>query len=252
MSSLRIRRSLAAAAAVMFAASPATQAALAERFEVTSIKAVRPTLVSTINALQAHDAKKAKAAFDDYDTAWNGIEVYINTRSQMYDGVEHHYQADIEKALAAPNPDTNAVLTEARAMLTEFDKAIDMVSKAKPLNPKYDDVAQLRIVRSPLRKVAPALKAGDLAKARNSFNKFNDKWDSIEDLVKERSADGYTAIESTMIKLERALMAEQAERSRSGTARDRYHAPLQRSAGTGRQGRARLIARGTARGRRID
>jgi hypothetical protein len=210
MSSLCIRGfAFAAVASVMLVASPAIQAAPAERFEVTSIKAVRPTLVSTINALQAHDAKKAKAAFDDYDTAWNGIEVYINTRSkEMYDSIEHHYQADIEKALAAPNPDTDAVLTEARAMLTEFDKAIDMVSKAKPLNSKYDDVAQLRIVRSPLRKVAPALKTGDLAKARDSFNKFNDKWDSIEDLVKERSADGYTTIESTMIKLERALMAD--------------------------------------------
>jgi len=59
-----------------------------------------------------------------------------------------------------------------------------------------------------LREVVPAMKAGDVAKARASFNKFNDKWDSIEDLVKERSADGYTAIESTMIKLERPLMAD--------------------------------------------
>jgi hypothetical protein len=39
-----------------------------ERFEVTSIKAVRPTLVRTVAALQKQDAKAAKAAFDERET----------------------------------------------------------------------------------------------------------------------------------------------------------------------------------------
>jgi hypothetical protein len=183
-----------------------------ERFEVTSVKAVRPTLVDTIAALQQRDAPRAKAAFEAYDSAWNGIEVYINTRSKdMYDVLEHVLQARIEKALGAPNPDIAATLTDAQAMLVKYDEAIDMVAKAAPLNPLYDDIARLRIVRAHLREVPPALKAGNLVKARKSFEAFDDTWDSIEDLIKARSADDYVAIESGMIEIEKALMPEKPD-----------------------------------------
>jgi hypothetical protein len=184
----------------------------AERFEVTSIKAVRPTLVDTIAALQQRDAARAKAAFEAYDSAWNGIEVYINTRSKsMYDELEHGFQARIEKALGAPSPDIAATLADAQAMLVKYDETIDMVTKAAPLNPLYDDIARLRIVRAHLREVPPALKAGNFAKARKSFEAFDDAWDSIEDLIKARSADNYVAIESGMIEIEKALMPEKPD-----------------------------------------
>ena len=178
----------------------------AERFEVTSVKAVRTHIAATIAALEQRDAAKAKAAFEDYDSAWNGIEMYINTRSKdMYDALEHVLQAKIEKALSGPNPDTAAVLTDARAMLVKYDEAIDMVSKGAPLNALYDDIARLRIVRAHLREVPPALKAGNFAKARKSFTAFDNNWDSIEDLIKVRSADDYVAIEKGMIEIEKAL-----------------------------------------------
>ena len=75
-----------------------------ERFEIAGVKAVRPTLVDTIAALQRHDIAGAKAAFEAYDSMWNGIEMYVNTRSKdMYDGLEHVLQARIEKALNAPS-----------------------------------------------------------------------------------------------------------------------------------------------------
>src|SRR5258707_10305107 len=67
-----------------------------ERFEVTSVKAVRPTLVDTIAALQKRDIAAAKTAFAAYDSLWNGIEMYVNTRSKdMYDALEHVLQARI-------------------------------------------------------------------------------------------------------------------------------------------------------------
>jgi hypothetical protein len=180
-----------------------------ERFEVTSIKAVRPTLVDTIAALKARDAGRAKAAFEAYDSAWNGIEVYINTRSKpLYDVLEHEYQARIEKALEGPNPDMPAVQADAEAMLVKYDEAIGLVSAGAPLNPLFDDVARLRIVRAHLREVLPALKAGNVARARKSFQAFDDTWDGIEDLVKARSADSYVAIEKAMIEIEQALMPE--------------------------------------------
>jgi len=183
-----------------------------ERFEITSVKAVRPTLVDTIAALQRRDVAGAKVAFQAYDSLWNGIEVYINTRSKdMYGALEQVLQARIEKALNAPNPDASALLADAQAMLVKYDEAIDMVAKAAPLNPLYDDVARLRIVRAHLREVVPALKAGNFDKARKSFAAFDSTWDSIEDMIKARSADDYVAIEKGMIEIEKALMPEKPD-----------------------------------------
>jgi hypothetical protein len=101
-----------------------------------------------------------------------------------------------------------ALLADAQAMLAKYDEAIDLVAKGAPLNPLYDDIARLRIVRAHLREVPPALKAGNFAKARKSFAAFDSTWDSIEDLIKARSADDYVAIEKGMIEIEQALMPE--------------------------------------------
>ena len=85
-------------------------------------------------------------------------------------------------------------MPDAQAILVKYDEAIDMVSKAAPLNPLYDDIARLRIVRAHLREVVPALKAGNFGKARKSFADFDADWDSIEDMIKNRSKDDYVAI----------------------------------------------------------
>ena len=187
-----------------------------DRFEITSIKAVRPTLVNTIRELERRDAAAARMAFAEYNSAWNGIEIYVGVRSKpMYDALEHGFQARIEKALASGTADLAAVLEDAKAMLTKFDEMIDLVAKSAPLNPLYDDVARLRIVRSHLREVPPALKASDFAKARKSFEEFDANWDSIEDLIKARSADAYVEIEKGMIEIEQALMPEKPDVARA-------------------------------------
>jgi tetratricopeptide (TPR) repeat protein len=180
-----------------------------ERFEVSSVKAVRPHLLNTVAAVQQRDVAKAKAAFEAYDSAWNGIEVYINVRSRpIYTVLEHEFQARITKALESPNPDMAALLADAQGMLVKYDEAISVVEKAAPLNPLFDDVARLRIVRAHLREVTPALKTGNIAKARKSFEAFDQNWDSIEDLIKAKSADAYVAIEKGMIDIEQALMPD--------------------------------------------
>jgi hypothetical protein len=204
----KIRQIGFAIVAALAVAGTAGQAfAQGERFEVTSIKAVRPTLVNTIAALQARDVARAKAAFEAYDSAWNGIEVYVNVRSKpMYEILEHEFQARITKALDAPNPNLALLLADAQAMLTKFDETVALIAPMPPLNPFYDEVARLRIVRAHLREVPPALKFGDFAKARQSFQTFDDTWDSIEDLIKARNADSYVAIEKGMIDIEKALM----------------------------------------------
>jgi len=194
-------------AALAVAGTAGEAFAQGERFEVTSIKAVRPTLVDTIAALQAGDVARAKAAFEAFDSAWNGIEVYVNVRSKpMYETLEHEFQARITKALDAPNPNLALLLADVQPMLTKFDETVALIAPMPPLNPSYDEVARLRIVRAHLREVPPALKVGDFAKARKSFQTFDETWDSIEDLIKARNADSYVAIEKGMIDIEKALM----------------------------------------------
>ena len=192
------------------------RSAPAERFEVKSLKAVRPTLVNTLDAVQKRDAAAARDAFGAYDSAWNGIEFYINTRSRpMYDLLEHQYQPKITKALEAATPDFAALTPEVQGMLAKFDELVAMVEKAAPLNPLYDEVARLRIVRAHLREVPPALKVGNFDKAKKSFKNFDDNWDSIEDLIKARSAEAYVAIEKGMIEIEDLLMPEKPDVSKA-------------------------------------
>jgi high-affinity iron transporter len=183
-----------------------------ERFEVSSIKAVRSTLVETATALQQGNIPKAKEAFENYDSAWNGVEVYVATRSKpMYDKIELDLQARIEKEMDQPKPDLTKLRADIQEMLGKYDEAIAMASNGAPLSPLFDDIARLRIVRSHLREVTPALKAGNIAKARKSYEAFDANWDSIEDLIKARSADAYVAVESGMIKIEQALMPDKPD-----------------------------------------
>ena len=199
-------------ATLAFACAAGQAFAQGERFEVTSIKAIRPTLVNTIAALQAGDVPRAKAAFEAYDSAWNGIEVYINVRSKpMYEILEHEFQPRITKALDGPNPNIASALADVQGMLAKFDETVALIAPMPPLNSFYDEIARLRIVRAHLREVPPALKAGNFAKARKSFQSFDDNWDSIEDLIKARNADSYVAIEKGMIEIEKALMPDKPD-----------------------------------------
>jgi hypothetical protein len=209
----RIRRtSLGLLTSVALIGFAGQASAAEERFEVTSLKAVHPKIVALVDALQKKDAKAAKAAFTAYDSGWNGIEVYVNIRNKAaYDAIEHDLADPIEKGLGTPNPDLAALTKGAQGLLAKYDETVDMVAKAQPLNALYDDVARLRIVRAHLREVPGALKAGDFAMARKSFEEFDTNWDSIEDLVKARNADSYTAIEKGMIDIERAIMPDKPD-----------------------------------------
>ena len=50
------------------------------------------------------------------------------------------------------------------------------------------------------------MKAGNLAKARKSFESFEDGWFNIEDFVRAQSLDAYVAIETGMVQIEQALL----------------------------------------------
>ena len=207
---MKLTRLIGLGLVISLGAFAGTASAQAARFEVTSIKAIRPTLVNTIAALQKGNAAAAKDAFEAYDSGWNGVEVYVNFRHpEMYKELEGGFQNRIAMGLNAATPDVAALLADAKAMLAKFDEEVSAIEKAPPINRLFDDVARLRIVRAHLREVTPALKAAKMAKARASFRAFDDNWDSIEDLIKERSSEAYVAIESGMIEVEKALMPAQ-------------------------------------------
>ena len=65
----------------------------AARFEVTSLRAVRPTIQKLIVDLQKKDQSAAKGDIDAFDAAWIGVEVYVNTRNMdMYNEIEHNWK----------------------------------------------------------------------------------------------------------------------------------------------------------------
>ena len=179
----------------------------AARFEVTSLRAVRPTIQTLIVDLQKKDQAAAKGHIEAFDAAWIGVEVYVNTRSMdMYNDIEHNWEAKLEKELSMPGADLAVALSDAQALLKSYDTMLDYVAKAPPLNSKFDDVARLRIERSHLRDVQNFLKAGGVADAKKAWTAFDDNWDNIEDLVKDRSRDAYDSIEKNMVTLEKQLM----------------------------------------------
>jgi soluble cytochrome b562 len=188
-------------------AGQARAAGGAARFEVTSLREVRPTIQKLIADLQKKDQAAAKADIEAFDAAWIGREVYVNTRNMdMYNDIEHNWEAKLTKELGEPNADLAAALSDAQSLLKSYDAMLDYVAKAAPLNSKFDDVARLRIERSHLRDVQNFLKEGNVAAAKKSWTAFDDNWDNIEDLVKDRSRDAYDSIEKNMVTLEKQLM----------------------------------------------
>jgi len=179
----------------------------AARFEVTSLREVRATIQKLIADLQKKDQAAAKADIEAFDAAWIGREVYVNTRNMdMYNDIEHNWEAKLTKELGEPNADLAGALSDAQALLKSYDAMLDFVAKAPPLNAKFDDVARLRIERSHLRDVQNFLKEGNVAAAKKAWTAFDDNWDNIEDLVKDRSRDAYDSIEKNMVTLEKQLM----------------------------------------------
>lgn len=185
-----------ATAAPASATKPTEPTKSSERKEVTLVKSVRPILANTVAALGKGDIAAAKTAWAPYNGIWNGVEVYyVNFRSlPVYQDLESNYEAKITEALESPQPNAAKILPEAQAMLAKYDEAIQIVEKGPAISPLFDDVADLRIARAPLRDVAPALAAGNIVGAKASFDTFIKAWPGISNLISTRSADAYQEI----------------------------------------------------------
>ncbi len=195
------------AAAARRRAATAVPAVAGERNEVTLVKAVRPNLVNTIDALKKGDLAGAKKAFGEYDAAWNGIEVYINYRSpQLYADLETDLQAKIEAALEDPAAKAEDITPLVEQELAKWDEAIALVSSGPEISPLFDDIASLRMLRAAtIRRATPLLTAGDAATAAPLLQDFINRWADIEDLIHARSVDAYAQTEEAMGKVSAEL-----------------------------------------------
>lgn len=174
--------------------------------ELDLVKSPRPHLVKTIDALKKGDTRAARTALAEYDLLWNGIEVYVSTRSRpLYLEIEAERQKKIEEILDGPSPNVAAALPLAESMLVKYDEAIANSEKGPALNPGFDDVATIRIARAGLRSTIFALKAGDANKASAAFHEFQHEWPKAKGLIEKRSADASKEIEGAIGKADDAL-----------------------------------------------
>jgi hypothetical protein len=69
-----------------------------------------------------------------------------------------------------------------------------------PQTTQADDALLLNVL-----DIRAAVEAGDFAKAQTEFDEFDESWEKVEDGIKDKSPDGYTAIEESMDAVRAAL-----------------------------------------------
>ena len=179
----------AAAPAPTTAAPTTTEAPAPKSNEADLVATPRPFIDQLTAALDAKDLAAAKDALEAYDAAWNGIEVYVNVRSlSMYLKLEADLQVGgLEDGLAADAPDFAALKAMSEELAARYDDAIQMSKDGIPLNPLFDDVATLRIIRADLRITTSALGDGNVDKAKDHYAKFKEGFDStVEPMLAAR------------------------------------------------------------------
>ncbi len=156
--------------------------------EAELVAKARPHIDELTAALVAKDLAAAEEALEAYDAVWNGIEVYVNVRSlSEYLKLEADLQVGIEDGLAADAPDFAALAAMSKELGERYDDAIQMSADGIPLNPLFDDVATLRIIRADLRIATSALADGNVEKAKEHYAKFKEGFESTaEPMLAER------------------------------------------------------------------
>ena len=190
----------AAAATTVAAATTTTEAAAPKSPEAELVAKPRPHIDELTAALKAKDLAAAKDALEAYDAAWNGIEVYVNVRSlSEYLKLEADLQNGIDDGLSADAPDFAALQAMSEELAARYDDAIQMSTDGVPLNPLFDDLATLRIIRADLRIATAALADGDVEKAKTHYATFKEGFDStVEPMLAVRDFDNEAATEKAV------------------------------------------------------
>jgi uncharacterized cupredoxin-like copper-binding protein len=177
------------------------------RKDIALVKAVRPTLVNTLDAAQKGDIAGTKKALHEYDIQWHGIEVYVAFRSaKLYGELETDIQARLTKILDDPQAKPADIVSTSKELLAKFDEVIAMVETSSAISPVFDDLEAIRMLKAEtINEIAPMLKAGDVASAKATFTQFMSRWPDVEDIIKAYSVDAYADTESAMAKANTAF-----------------------------------------------
>lgn len=79
---------------------------------------------------------------------------------------------------------------------------------------KITSVEGFNSLRNVVTNTKAAVEAGDFAKAKTEFSQFEDSWSQVEDGVKDKSADTYDAIESSVDQINNELKASQPDQNK--------------------------------------
>lgn len=195
------------AKATTAAASATTVAANGATKEITLLKAVVPSITATLDALKKGDMAAAKTAFKEYSNGWNGIEIYVKTRSeQLYNTIEVQNELKAVELFDKGNAKPAEIQPFVEGVQKGYTEAIKLAEANPTYNPVLDEIAGLRILRINLRTTIDALKANDVPTAKTSFKKFVGGWDDVEQSVSSRDKTSYKDIEDGIAKVDRDLL----------------------------------------------
>jgi hypothetical protein len=192
-------------------AATTASSASAQTREIELIKTPKPHADKLVEALKKNDLPGALAAYEAYDAAWNGIEVYTNFRDRkLYGEIEVDIQNKIGEALSAKPSSLASFVLMAEAMTKKYDEVIALSVKGPALHALFDDVATVRIVRADLRIVSSALQDNDVAKARTAYNKFKAGYAPAKALFSGRNAANEAEISAALAAADAKFMAANA------------------------------------------
>lgn len=171
--------------------------------EVSNLSTVLPSAQRWRNAIARRDLAASIQAAEDYEAAWQAIEVYVNHRSlPLYTDTEVDTQFVIQDGLRKSQPDWPRLLQLADHLRQQISTTIGFVSSQPCLSPLFDDLVPLRRVQAQLLISSDALAAGDVPKARTFFTNFKTGFPGVEGLIRLRSA---AAAEETRTALTNAM-----------------------------------------------
>jgi hypothetical protein len=163
--------------------------------EVRNLKTIPPFVQRWQAAILHRDVDGAIQAGEDYEAAWQAVEIYVNHRSHpLYMDTEIDTQFVIDDGLRQPQPDWPQLNQLINHLRQQIDATIGFISTQPPLSPLFDDLVPLRGVRAQLLISRDALTTGDVVKARKFFNNFASGFPDVENIIKTRST---TALQET-------------------------------------------------------
>jgi hypothetical protein len=157
--------------------------------EVANLRTIPPFIQRWQAAIARRDVGASVQAGQDYEAAWQAVEVYINHRSlPLYTDIEPDTQFMIDDGLKQPQPDWPALSRLAEHLRQQFNLTISFIAAQPPLSPLFDDLVSLRGARAQLLISREALTAGDVTKARTFFTNFKNGFTpKVENLISTRS-----------------------------------------------------------------